>query len=593
MKIVLAAVNAKYIHSNLAVYSLRESAGEYREDIRLMEATVNQREEELFSMIYQEQPELLFFSCYIWNRELILQTAENLRKVLPRTKIWAGGPEVSWEPLKFLREHPQLDGVMRGEGEITFPRLLAYYERGEGRLEEIPGLAFQNSARRTGDCPDGSAPFLETGPALLPAMDDLPFVYETLLEKGGSFENRILYYESSRGCPFGCSYCLSAAEKKVRFRSLALVKKELSFFLEKRVKQVKFVDRTFNCNPARTLELFRYLEEHDNQVTNFHFEISGDLLTEEEIQALSRMRPGLVQLEIGVQSVNEKTMKAIHRAASFEKIQDHVRKIAAAGTVHQHLDLIAGLPWEDKESFADSFNQVYRLRPQELQLGFLKVLRGSPLYSEAESYGIVYRSRPPYEVLQTNWLSCGELLELKETEEALEIFYNSGQFRYTIRALEERFSSPFSLYEALGAFWKSRTEPGRQYSRMQRMELLLCFAREKDPEREPLYEELLTLDLYLREKAKSRPGWKKEKEGDREKAEAFYRKEAESWKHLSNYRGRSWKQLMHMTHLEHFRFDVLGKREEKDVWILFDYERRDPLTYDAGIRELTLTEDTA
>ncbi len=582
MKIVLVAINAKYIHSNLAVYSLKASVPEYEEKITLIECTVNQQPEEIFSVIYREEPELLFFSCYIWNRELVLEMAENLKKVLPEVKIWAGGPEVSWEPMDFLKENSQFDGLMRGEGEVTFARLLDYYEGGNGRLEEIPGLVFWQKAQ-----PEGKADseergrIRETGPALIPNLDALPFVYQRLMGEGDPFENRILYYESSRGCPFGCSYCLSSVEKSVRFRSIHLVEKELSFFLEKKVRQVKFVDRTFNCNPSRTVRIWEYLRKHDNGVTNFHFEISADLLTAEEIRILSEMRPGLVQLEIGVQSVNEKTMESIRRKASFRKIQEHVREIAGTARVHQHLDLIAGLPWEDWASFAHSFNEVYRLHPQELQMGFLKVLKGTLLYEEAEKYGILYRSRPPYEVLQTKWLTCGELLKLKEIEEVLEIYYNSGQYRYTMRALERVFSDPFSMYESLAEFTKRHTQPGRKYSRTQRAELLRDFALEIDRERGELYEELLLLDLYLREKVKSRPLWKEQDDKDRQMAAAFYKKEEEERKYLPDYADRSWKQLMHMTHLEHFHFDVKGLGQRQENWILFDYGRRDPLTYDA------------
>ena len=582
MKIVLVAINAKYIHSNLAVYSLKASVPEYEDKITLIECTVNQQPEEIFSMIFREQPKLLFFSCYIWNRELVLETAENVKKVLPETKIWAGGPEVSWEPAGFLKENLQFDGLMRGEGEKTFAKLLQYYETGGVRLEDIPGLAF----RRDAGGQEETRKISETGPALLPDLDELPFVYRGLMGEEAPFENRILYYESSRGCPFGCSYCLSSVEKGVRFRRIELVEEELSFFLEKKVKQVKFVDRTFNCSPSRTVRIWKYLQKHDNGITNFHFEISGDLLTEEEITVLSAMRPGLAQLEIGVQSVNEKTLEAIGRQAFFDKIQEPVRRIAKTGRVHQHLDLIAGLPWEDMESFADSFNQVYGLHPQELQLGFLKVLKGSPLYRETEKYGIIYRSRPPYEVLQTKWMTCEELLKLKEIEEVLEIYYNSGQYRFTMRALEKSFPSPFSMYENLAEYRKRHTEPGRKYSRLQRMELLRGFALLKGREPGQLYEELLVFDLYLREKAKSRPFWKETDADEREKAAEFYKKEAEERKYLPEYRERRWKQLMHMTHLEHFHFDVLGKGERKDSWILFDYGRRNPLTYDAKIYEI-------
>ena len=401
MNILLAAINAKYIHSNLAVYSLKSSAGEYSEKIDLAEFTINNQTEDIFRGIYQKKPDLLFFSCYIWNRSVVLDLAENIRKVMPDVVVWAGGPEVSYDAEQFLSENPQFDGVMIGEGEYTFYRLLRYYMDQEGSLAEIPGITYYE--KRGGEIrATGSARMLDT-------LDELPFVYQV----PENFANRIIYYESSRGCPYSCSYCLSSIDKRVRFRSLELVKKELSVFLEHKVPQVKFVDRTFNCRHDHAMEIWRFISEHDNGVTNFHFEIAADILTEEEIDLLSGMRPGLVQLEIGVQTVNEKTLGAINRSAKFEKIADRVKRISAAKNIHQHLDLIAGLPYEDYDSFKDSFDAVYALKPQELQLGFLKVLRGSQMHQEAEKYGILYRSQPPYEVLATKWISCDELLRLK------------------------------------------------------------------------------------------------------------------------------------------------------------------------------------
>ena len=456
MNILLTAINAKYIHSNLAVYSLRASAGAYGNQVKLAEYTINHQEEEIFRSVYQQKPDLLFLSCYIWNRCEILALAENIHKVLPETRIWAGGPEVSYDAGLFLRENPAFTGVMIGEGEKTFARVLAYYVDGVGSLEEIPGIAFRTennicdiaqkdwekeklNLRKTEKEIQVTAAQIDTK-----TLDELPFVYEDL----DQFENRIIYYETSRGCPFSCSYCLSSIDKRVRFRSLDKVFEELSFFLEHRVPQVKFVDRTFNCSHAHAMAIWKFIQEHDNGVTNFHFEIAADLLDKEELEILSEMRPGLVQLEIGVQTVNEQSLEAIHRTAKFEKITANVKEVEKGSNIHQHLDLIAGLPYEDFESFQHSFNEVYRLHPQELQLGFLKVLRGSEMHQRAEEYGIVYRSRPPYEVLSTRWISCDELLRLKEVEEMLEVYYNSQQFRNTMQALERLADTPFALYAA-------------------------------------------------------------------------------------------------------------------------------------------------
>lgn len=602
MNILLAAINAKYIHSNLAVYSLKSSAGEYSEKIDLAEFTINNQTEDIFRSIYQKKPDLLFFSCYIWNRSVVLDLAENIRKVMPDVVIWAGGPEVSYDAEQFLLENPQFDGVMIGEGEYTFYRLLRYYVDQEGSLAEISGITYYE--KRGGEIrATGSARMLDT-------LDELPFVYQV----PETFANRIIYYESSRGCPYSCSYCLSSIDKRVRFRSLELVKKELSVFLEHKVPQVKFVDRTFNCRHDHAMEIWRFLSEHDNGVTNFHFEIAADILTEEEIDLLSRMRPGLVQLEIGVQTVNEKTLGAINRSAKFEKIADRVKRISAAKNIHQHLDLIAGLPYEDYDSFKDSFDAVYALKPQELQLGFLKVLRGSQMHQEAEKYGILYRSQPPYEVLATKWISCDELLRLKEVEEMVEVYYNSQQFRYTIDALEKLFERPFALYEALADYYKGQMLEGKSFSRMQRFLILRDFVnmvaekksieqsnteqhdaervdtekldmRSVDTEKLDMekFDELLVLDFYLRENGKSRPEWAEDLGRYRDAIIQFYQREEEQHRYLSGYSGYTWKQTMRMTHLEHISYDLLGDGSKKEKWLLFDYGKRDPLTNDAAV----------
>lgn len=639
MRILLAAINAKYIHSNLAVYSLKASAGEYEPQVELAEYTINQQPEEIFASIYHARPELLLFSCYIWNRRELLEAADSVKKVLPDTWIWAGGPEVSYDAPTFLRENPQFDGVMLGEGEKTFYRLLRYYVDGRGSLEEIPGIAWRESARNCGfqgalakpefradtlaeaesredtlteagvpaDILKGVNPRsaktargdvwapgkIRLNPPDPPCstLDNIPFVYRDL----SRFENRIIYYESSRGCPFSCSYCLSSIDKRVRFRGLELVKEELTFFLEHRVKQVKFVDRTFNCRHHHAQEIWRHIRDHDNGVTNFHFEISADLLTEEEFELLASMRPGLVQLEIGVQTTNGDALLAIHRAARFEKIAAAVNRVAEGRNIRQHLDLIAGLPYEDFQSFRRSFDDVYRLHPQELQLGFLKVLKGSEMERRAKEYGILYRSAPPYEVLRTRWIRCGELLRLKEIEEMLEVYYNSGQFAHTIRAAEELFQRPIELYEALADYYKEEKLTGKAHSRAQRLEILRNFLRgvcEKEgaadasaPELRRSFDEKLLLDLYLRENAKTRPDWAPSLSETKEEAIRFYKAEEQSRAYLPHLAGMTWKQMMRMTHLERFRTPVLGS---SGVWLLFDYSRRDPLTYDAEIKQITM-----
>lgn len=562
MKTLLVAVNAKYIHSNLAVRSLKAFAAAYGDQIALAEFTINQDPDYMLREIYQQKPDFIGFSCYIWNIRIIRELAASLRLLLPAAAIWAGGPEVSYDSRAFLAANPAFTGVMRGEGERIFLSLMDWYQADRGSLEQIQGITWRTQKKEIRENPG------ETG--YLP-MDEIPFVYSDMTD----FSHRIIYYESSRGCPFSCSYCLSSIDKRVRLRSLSLVLHELAFFLERQVPQVKFVDRTFNCSKAHTRAVWQYILEHDNGVTNFHFEIAADLLDEEELALLAKMRPGLVQLEIGVQSVQEKTLEAIHRKTDFSKIRETVNRISRGRNVHQHLDLIAGLPGETYALFRESFNQVYALKPQELQLGFLKVLKGSPLWMDAEKYGIVYRQEPVYEVLATRWLSFEELSRLKEIEQVLEIYYNSQQFIRTMEFLEQQFDDAFTLYEELAAYYREHGFQEISLSRMQRLEALHSFCLERDPGHLGEYEERLVLDLYLRENAKTRPEWAGETVTQKEKLE-FFRREQDSHRYLpeEDYGGYTYKQLARMVHAERLSGSV----------ILFDYKNRDPLTYDAQIR---------
>lgn len=575
MKLLLAAVNAKYIHSNLAVYSMKAYCRAFAEHIELAEYTINQQEDEILKDLYRKKPEVLCFSCYIWNISFIKELIRNVKKILPDTVIWAGGPEVSYDAEQFLEEMPEVFGVMCGEGEETFRELTQYYvnlerntEKGT-ELEKIDGIVFRKGKE-----------IQKTAPRAILDMDTLVFPYQDM----ELFHHRIIYYESSRGCPFSCSYCLSSIDKKLRFRSTKLVKQELQFFLDNQVPQVKFVDRTFNCKKEHALEIWRYIQEHDNQVTNFHFEIAADLLTEQEIALIHTMRPGLIQLEIGVQSTNEDTIREIRRKTSFEKISQKVRQVQAGKNVHQHLDLIAGLPLEGYDSFRKSFDDVYGLRPQQLQLGFLKVLKGSYMYEKREEYGCVYKQREPYEVLSTNWLSYGEICRLKGIEDMVEVYYNSGQFTCTIEALEKEFSDAFAMYEALADFYEKKGYFGISHTRIRRYEILLEFLEEQGKEDLAYFRERMVFDLYARENLKTRPVWAGEQKLYKEQIQNFYRKEAEEPRLLRQYGGYQPRQLEKMTHLEVFTYDVLSQKREKGQYpVLFDYKERSPLTHDARV----------
>lgn len=548
MKILLAACNAKYIHSNLAVYDLQAYASDYADHIVLKEYTINQQKDDIMRDIYLEHPDVVCVSCYIWNLSFVKELMADLIKILPGADFWAGGPEVSYDAEKFLTENSEFKGVMVGEGEETFKELAGYYvEKNPQNLKDMTGICY-----RDGD------QIIHNGWRQIMDLSSIPFIYKDLSE----FKNRIIYYESSRGCPFSCSYCLSSIDKKLRFRDTETVKKELQFFIDNKVPQVKFVDRTFNCKHDHAMAIWKYINEHDNGVTNFHFEISADLLREEELQEMSTMRPGLIQLEIGVQSTNPDTIKAIHRTMDFEKLKGIVDRIHSFGNIHQHLDLIAGLPYEDYDSFRNSFNDVYALKPQQLQLGFLKVLKGSHMMEMCREYGIVYKTQEPYEVLSTKWLDYDHVLKLKTVENMVEVYYNSGQFQNTLEYLENFFPDAFSIYERLGSFYMEKGYGDVSHTRMRRYEILLEFLEDMPEISVDQVKDQMVYDLYLRENLKSRPG--------------FARDQKPFERQIWDFRKRE--KVAKNAHVEVF---ADGKV------LLFNYADRDPLTNNAHVTDVT------
>ena len=561
MKTVLVAINAKYIHSNLAVYSLRSYARTFGYEPELLEFTINQQKDQILKGIYEAKPDLLCFSCYIWNLSYAEEIIEDIKKILPKVTIWAGGPEVSYDAPKFLKRHPEVDGIMCAEGEKTLTELISYYEIGKSQgksLDGINGIVYQENKT-----------IHQTPLRDIMNMDDLVFPYEDLKD----FEHKIIYYESSRGCPFSCSYCLSSIDKKLRFRSFSLVEKELEFFLAHKVPQVKFVDRTFNCKKSHAMAIWTYIKEHDNGITNFHFEVAADLLTEDEIALIQTMRPGLIQLEIGVQSTNDGTIQEIHRTMDLEKLKAVVRRIQAPGNIHQHLDLIAGLPYEDYQTFRKSFDEIYDLKPEQLQLGFLKVLKGSYMFEHAREYGLIYQSKPPYEVMKTNWLSFDEVLKIKQVEEMLEVYYNSHQYEVTMKILEQFFDGGFEMFQKMGEFYEMQGYFHLKHTRIRRCEILLEFAKEYVTDMRML-EQSLTFDLYYRENMKSRPA---------------FATDLEPYKEISRKVCKKGKQ----SHLEPFTYRFPTEQERSieklpescnEYFVLFDYEHRNPLTNQAGIQ---------
>lgn len=584
MKIVLVGINAKYIHTNLALLYLSRIGRDKLTDFETVEYTINQNTDVILQHLYRKKPAVVLFSCYLWNIEYVEWISRDLIRLLPEVEIWLGGPEVSHEPMTELTTRPYIKGILLGEGEQTFAELCSGWSQDrllpDEQLGAIAGLCFR---------PSGREPVF-TAMRLPMDFSQVLFPYEDLMME--DFRHKIVYYESSRGCPFSCAYCLSSIDKRLRFRSLEQVCRELTFFLERGVAQVKFIDRTFNCSHERTKAIWRFLAANDNGVTNFHFEVAADLLDEEEIGILAGLRPGQVQLEIGVQSVHERTLTAVNRRMDLSKVEDNVRAIGLSHNVHLHLDLIIGLPYEGMVGMAQSFNRLYRLQPSQLQLGFLKVLKGTDMAAKAEQFDILYHRRPPYEVLQTKWLSFDEIIALKQIEEAVETFYNSGQFTNLLSVALPLFGDPWELFGSLAAAYEEAKDGFRSHSRQTLYEVVIAWLLPYWPWEQEYLESIALYDLYLRENLKSRPRFAAAaQEREKDDRHRFFEREAREQRYLAMpvYRGKTAAQLARMTHLEKFwRQTAMGWRRQ---WCLFDYERRDPLSGNAFVNRIEMEND--
>lgn len=505
MKILFVAVNAKYSHMNPALYSIRAFQGENARFIDIAEYTINQFSRDVLRDIFLKSPEVIGFSVYIWNADFIGKLLRDLKKILPDTKVFLGGPEAGYRKADFFKRFP-VDGVFFGEGERAWKAVIERLVSGKTDLSDIPGLYI------------GKAPVFGTTPL---SMNDLPFIYNE--DNIGLFENRMLYYESSRGCPYHCSYCLSSREEGLRFRSLDKVYPELDFFLAHKVRLVKFIDRTFNADDRRALSIWRYIAAHDNGVTRFHFEIEADILSDEALEFLKTVRKGLFQLEIGVQSTDERVLREIKRYAKTDRIRKVVRTLAKSAAVMQHVDLIAGLPGENIAGFIRSFNEVYSWGADELQLGFLKVLPGTEMAERAEDYGLVYETEAPYEILKNRWLSYEDITTLKNVEEMLERYGNSGMFQASLPAFLRLFDTPFNMYLFLADYYRAHTVSFEKQSRISAYRMLREAYGEASGDTEHVrhFDALLMKDLYRREKLKARPGFSGDEEGRRKAEKAF------------------------------------------------------------------------
>lgn len=481
MKYLLTTLNAKFSHSSLALRYLKTYCKNEAFEPDIMEFTINQHVDDIVRTIMMHHYDVVVFSLYIWNYEMSLKIAEDLKTINPNIKIIFGGPEVSYEPKEILSDLPYVDIIIYGEGERSYFALMHALESNNA-LDNLRGIVYR----------DGHLYETEKEP-LIDNLDEIPFPYENL----DGLDNRKIYYESSRGCPFNCQYCLSSTTGRVRYFSVERVKRDLQFFLDQAVDQVKFVDRTFNANPKRALEILKFLHENDNQKTNFHFEIVASLLNQETLEFLKQVRVGLFQFEIGVQTTNDETMAAIKRNIDFAQLSQAVVQLSSYQNIHLHLDLIAGLPFEPYDTFLNSFEQVMALQPEKLQLGFLKLLKGSGLRRNKELYGYVFSNQAPYEIFYNNYISYDELIQLKLVEEIVEIYYNSKRFSNALdMVIQKHYNRAVDFYIEFSQYWLENDLFEKPHKLSELYRFLKAFYIFKEFSSVDAFEEVLMYDYY-------------------------------------------------------------------------------------------------
>jgi len=580
MKTIIVALNSKYIHSSLAVWYLKASCKDDCGEVKVMEFTINDNPDSVLAAIYHEKADVAAFSCYIWNISYVLRLAANLKKVSPQTKVILGGPEVSFDAPRLMRENTCIDYVIAGEGEIAFRSLLkniilqAGGDKilGVAQLDWPEGIFYRrgNDVESTGIC------------SFVKELDSIPSPYTPdMLDCLG---NRIMYFESSRGCPFNCSYCLSSTSEGVRYFSLDRVKRDLQKLVNAGAGLVKFVDRTFNSHRQRAKEIFKYIIENTAD-TKFHFEAAADLFDDEMMDILSKAPPGKIQLEIGVQTTNRKTLESIDRITRLDKVFYNVKRLKEFGNIHLHLDLIAGLPYEDYDSFKVSFNEVFNLKPHQLQLGFLKMLKGSKLRNEAGIHDYSFRDYPPYEVLSNRYIRFDEILILKGIEEIVERYYNSGRFIHSLDYIIDRFfETPFDFFETLYTYSKQEGYLDRPLAARNLYTVLLNFVKSKvSGETEAIINDLLKLDFLASDNSNNLP------EGIRreipylfkEKCFNFLSDESKVKKFIPEFMGEPAKKIFKKVHFELFNYNITnsyGNYIKEDTVVLFDYTSRSSVT---------------
>lgn len=565
MKALLVGINSQYIHTNLAIRNLYQyNLEKVSQQLEIAEYTINQRLPIIIDEIYRKKPKIILFSCYIWNTEFVKEIVTTYQKISPNTIIVLGGPEVSYHSVNFMEENPFVDIIIKDEGEETLGNLLNVFA-GKIDIDTVPGLVYRNQDQ-----------ICETLPPVPFNLDNqIPFPYFDL----DLVKDKILYYETSRGCPFKCSYCLSSISGKVRFVPLETVFAHMDIFLAHKVKQVKFVDRTFNCNKQHAMAIWKYLKEHDNGVTNFHFEISAHLFDQETLEFFKTIRREQFQFEVGVQSTNPQTITQINRSTNTETLLDICKKINSYNNIHQHLDLIAGLPFEDRASFANSFNTVFAIRPEQLQLGFLKILKGSAMESEIEQHEIKYSHTPPFEILGNKWLNYDDILLLKGVEDMVERFYNSGRFTNSLAAMLKNHPSPYHFFEDLGVFFTERNYHLMSVTKETAHTILKDFAEIKSTYT-PQQKELALFDICLKEKPKKLPSWIDYQWTNQHKKQIadFFNNPENIEKYLPHYMDEQGMKISRLAHLQVFAYDVTCENCPPQLtYILFDYTKQNLL----------------
>lgn len=487
MSIVLTTLNSKFIHSNLAIRYLKEYVKDFKE-VYLMEFTINQDLAEIASNLYLKDADLIGFSTYIWNIDQTLEICERLKIVNPNIKLLLGGPEVSFDMEVFLKDHSHIDYVIYGEGEETFKELVM-----GSSPENIRGLAYRRGEHVRVNPP---RPLIED-------LDRIRSPYENI---GDEFKNKIAYYESSRGCPFNCAFCLSSTIKGVRYMGIERVKRDLDNLIEGGVRQVKFVDRTFNADREFSREIMEHIVKKDPEGVNFHFEVTAHLVDKDQLDFFKTIKEGLFQFEIGVQSTNPKTIHAIGRSTDLDKLSEVTTSIRHSRNIHQHLDLIAGLPYEDYRRFGQSFDHLFLLRPEKIQLGFLKLLKGSRLRNKMDEYGYILLDKAPYEILKSKWLSYDDLIVLKRIEELVEKYYNEQYFQHSLEyMIKNRFNGAFHFFEEFSKYWSVNCFFEVSHSRDALYRIINEYSRYKVGGKDLVFEDLLRYDYLLSNGGKPLP----------------------------------------------------------------------------------------